>query len=459
MTPAAGSPSFSPEAAEEVHEATLSILEEVGVRVEDDLVADKLVRAGARRGRRPQEILFPRQMVAEFLSLAPSTVTLSGRDGSRTTLSPDGPSVFWTVPCLFVLDGTTHRPAMAADLANISRLADRLPSVQAVVGIAMEDVPPDRRDVRGLRIIADNTRKHIRVLCFSPKGMEALVRMKPVFPGAWFSIGFTAHGPLRWTSLALRIFAASAGCGIPATINGEPMAGVTGPVTLAGSVCVGNAEILSGIVINQVLEPGRPCIYNLGLAHTFDMRCATAVTGGPENALFARASAGMARFYRLPSSSWASTEAVFEDEQAGMEKGFQFLTHLSAGVSVIWGVGQLESEKTISLAQMVIDDEIISFCQRYLRGFQVTRDTLCLDLIKQVGIAGNFLDTDHTLSTWRDHLFLPSLFNRRPREMCPHPLHQAARQKAFDLLSGDAAPILTDDKRMELEQIEEEVCG
>ena len=88
----------------------------------------------------------------------------------------------------------------------------------------------------------------------------------------WFSVGFTAHGPLRWTALALEIFRCSAGRGIPTTINGEPMAGVSGPMTLAGSAAVGNAEILAGLVVNQLLEPGRPCIYNLGLAHVMDMK-------------------------------------------------------------------------------------------------------------------------------------------------------------------------------------------
>jgi len=323
----------------------------------------------------------------------------------------------------------------------------------------MEDVPPHRRDVAGLRIIAENSRKHIRVLCVTPRGMEALVRMKPVFPGAWFSVGFTAHGPLRWTNLALNIFAASAGHGIPATVNGEPMAGVTGPVSLAGTIALGNAVILSGSVINQMLEPGRPVIYNLGLAHTFDMKHATAVTGGPENGLFAKASACLGRFYRLPSSSWVSTESVFEDEQAGMEKMFGFLTHMSAGVNVIWGIGQLESEKTISLAQMVIDDEMVSFCRRYLAGFPADKEHLCADLIREVGIAGSFLDTDHTLAEWRNHLYLPSLLNRRVRQNCPSALPEVARQKAEELLASFAGQTHDDDTIKELRRIEEEFFG
>jgi trimethylamine--corrinoid protein Co-methyltransferase len=307
------------------------------------------------------------------------------------------------------------------DLRAIARLSDRLDAVQGVMGVAMADVPPLHRDFVGLRVIAEGTRKHARVLCFSPRGMEALVRMKPVFPGPWFSIGFTAHGPLRWTNLALEVFARSAGHGIPVTVNGEPMAGTSAPVTLAGAFAVGNAEILAGIVVNQLLEPGRPVVYNLGLGHVFDMRRATAVTGGPENALFARASAALGRFYGLPSSSWVSTESVFEDEQAALETMFGLITHVQEGVSLVWGLGQLESEMTLSLAQLVIDDEMVAYVRRHRRGFAVDDTSLALDVVREVGIAGSFLETDHTFAHHRREIFSPRLLNRRPRNACPGP--------------------------------------
>jgi trimethylamine--corrinoid protein Co-methyltransferase len=283
--------------------------------------------------------------------------------------------------------------------------------------MAMEDVAPPVRDIAGLNIIARNCSKHIRVLCFSPAGAKRMTEIKPVIGDhPWFSIGFTAHGPLRWTHLALEIFRLTAGHGIPTSINGEPMAGVSGPVTLAGAGAVGNAEILAGIVINQVLEPGRPCLYNLGLAHIFDMRTAIAVTGGPENALFAKMAAEMGRFYDLPSASWVSTESMCPDSQAALEKMLGWQTHAAAGVSCIWGVGQLESEMTISPAQAVIDNEMISFARRFRRGYDVTDTSLALDISRQVGIAGSFLDHDHTLKRFREEFFQPGVLWRRRRQ-------------------------------------------
>jgi trimethylamine--corrinoid protein Co-methyltransferase len=280
----------------------------------------------------------------------------------------------------------------------------------------MDDIPPKARDVVGLNIAAKNTTKHIRVLCFSPEGMDFMVRMKDVVGSyPWFSIGFTAHGPLRWTNLALDVFYRTAGHGIPITVNGEPMAGVSGPVTIAGSAAVGTAEILSGIVLNQILEPGRPCIFNLGVAHTMDMRSALAVTGGPENALFARLAAQLGRFYNIPSGSWVSTEAMIPDEQAGIEKTCGFLTHMQERISMIWGVGQLESEMTVSPAQAVLDNEIIEFIRRYLRGVQVDQEALALDVIRNVGISGSFLENEHTIDHFRRELFMPNILFRKRR--------------------------------------------
>jgi trimethylamine--corrinoid protein Co-methyltransferase len=442
------------EDVERIHEASLRILDDVGVRLEHDGVVARLVAAGARPGAGPHDVRIPPAMVRDHLALAPPEVELAARDGTATTLERASETVFWTTPVLYLWTGSERRPVTSEDLAAIARLSDRLDAVQGVMGVAMADVPPLHRDFVGLRVIAESTRKHARVLCFSPRGMDALVRMKPVFPGPWFSIGFTAHGPLRWTNLALEVFARSAGHGIPVTVNGEPMAGASAPVTLAGAFALGNAEILAGIVVNQLLEPGRPVVYNLGLGHVLDMRRATAVTGGPENALFARASAALGRFYGLPSSSWVSTESVFEDEQAALETMFGLATHVREGVSLVWGLGQLESEMTLSLAQLVIDDEMVAYVRRHRRGFAVDDGSLALDVVREVGIAGSFLEAEHTFAHHRKELFSPRLLNRRPRSACAGPLHEVAAARARELLARPADPALAEAERSELLAVE-----
>lgn len=443
--------------AEMIHEASLALLAEPGIRLEHDGIYNKVLAAGGRPGAAAHVVRIPRELVQECLSRAPSSVQLADRSGTGKVLTPGANAAVWSVPGMNLCRHGQRRPFTTSDMADAARLIDQLPAADGVFGMSMDDVPPTSRDVVGLRIMAENTRKHIRVLCFTTDGAQKLCRMKSVFPGAWFSIGFTSHGPLRWTQLALETYACTAGYGIPVSINGEPMAGVSGPVTLAGSAAVGNAEILAGIVVNQLLEPGRPCIYNLGLAHIFDMRAAVAVTGGPENHILADISAQMGRFYNIPSCSWVSTESKRPDEQAALEKSIGYYSHIQSGVSLIWGIGQLESELTFSPAQAVIDNEIITYARRRLRGAEITPETLAVDVVREVGIAGDFLSHEHTLSHFRTEFFEPQILCRRRhddwQQQGGRRLSDEAESRVDAILAAERNPCLADDQIAALRQL------
>lgn len=443
------------EAAEKIHNAALELLKDPGIKLDHDDICKMLLDAGAKQGASTNVVRIPKELADEKLALCPKEFIFADREGNGPPVGPERDAVIWSVPGLKIYENNAARPFTQDDMARAARLLDQLDNVDAVFGLAIDDVPPRVCDVVGLRIMAENTAKHIRVLCFTPQGSDMMAEMKKVvgdYP--WFSVGFTAHGPLRWTNLALEIFKRSAGHGIPTTINGEPMAGVSGPVTLAGSAAVGTAEILAGLVINQILEPGRPCVFNLGLAHTFDMRTSIAVTGGPENHLFARIAAMMGRFYNLPSGSWVSTESMAPDAQAAMEKTCGFFTHLQSRVSNIWSVGQLESELTFSPAQAVIDNEIIAYTKRFLKGFEVNDETLGVDLIRQVGISGSFLEQGHTAQHFRSELFMPELLCRHPREeweiQGSKDLGRVAEEKAQQLMQNPVENKLSENQLSEL---------
>ena len=444
---------------ERVHRASLALLDDPGVRIEHEGIRARLKCAGAREGAREGVIRFPEPLVTESLEQAPGEVWLADRRGGGCRLAPGAPAAVWSAPGMYVFRHGEHRLFRSRDLADAARLLDQLPEVDGVFGLALSDYPPGTGDVVGLRVMAENTTKHIRVLSFTPRGAEAVCRMHEALgPAPWFSVGFTAHGPLRWTRLALEIFEKTAGRGLPVSINGEPMAGVSAPVTLAGCAAVGNAEILAGLVVNQVLEPGRPCIHNLGLAHIFDMRAATAVTGAPENHLLAEIGAELARWYGLPSASWVSTDSPIGDEQAAMEKAAGFFTHLRAGVSLVWGVGQLESELTFSPAQAVVDNEIVGGARRYARGWDAGDEALAVSVVREVGIAGSFLDHEHTLAHFRSELHEPDLSWRRRRAdwvAAGRPtLARRAEERADEYIGRERPPCLTDENRRALIEIE-----
>ncbi len=448
---------------EKIDHAATELLADPGIKVEDEEIEKKLCRLGAKPGHGTKVVRFPREMVKEYLALAPEKFFLADRAGRKREISPGGDPCFWTGAALSYLDADGIRLIYQKDLANFARVIEALPNVDAIVGTSTEDTPPAHRDFVGFRIMAQNTRKHLRPLSFTPRGGEAMIEMGKILSGEKglrenpiFSVGFTAHGPLRWTSLALGVFKATTGHGIPATINGEPMAGASSPVTLAGTAAVGTAEILSGIIINQVLEPGRPCFFNLGFAHVMDMRSAFPVTGGPENALLAVAGAELARYYRIPSASWMCSDSLFYDGQNALEKMLGALTHAQARVSVIWGVGSAESEKTISPVQAVIDNEIIGMAKKYLSGFPVDAPSLALEEIRQVGITGEFLSSEHTLAHFRGAFFEPKILARAQRSPATEKesMVRRAEKTVEHILSSDKEPILEQETERELMKIE-----
>lgn len=457
---------FSTTDIERIDEAALRLLADPGVRLEHDGVVARLLAEGAKSGHDAQVVRMPRELVRERVALAPRVIRLADLTGKVTEVAADGPSLFWTGAALNWADLDGRCSPITSDLlADWARLTDALDGVHGIVGTSLEDIPPQGRDFVGLRIMAENCRKHLRALSFSPMGAEAMKEMASVLAAGGplrdrpvLSMGFTAHGPLRWTHLALDIFVRSAGSGIPLMVNGEPMAGTSAPVTLAGEAAVGHAEILAGIVVNEVLEPGRPVIHNLGFSHIMDMRTASAVTGGPETCLLAAVGAVLAKRHGLPSASWMCTDAMAPDEQAAAESMLAAVTHASAGVNVIWGVGQLESEKTISPAKAIMDDEIVAMARRYVRGIEVNDETLAEELVRSVGITGQFLDSEHTLDHFRSELHQPRLLCRVTRdrwisEGCRN-LSQRAAERAAQLLATPREPMLSRAVSDELGRIE-----
>jgi trimethylamine--corrinoid protein Co-methyltransferase len=443
--------------------AARALLEDPGIMLEDEEIYRSALKAGAKPGARPMVARLPSALIDEYLALAPREVLFADRRGGVQVAGPGSPSRFWTGAALFYLDRRGFRSIRQQDLADFAGVIDALDQVDVIVGTSTEETPPPHRDFVGFRIMAQNTSKHLRALSFSPRGGQAMIEMARVLADGrslkeapLFSMGFTAHGPLRWTALALGVYRMTAGYGIPVTVNGEPMAGASAPVTLAGAAAVGTAEILAGIVANQLLEPGRPCLFNLGFAHVMDMRQGFAVTGGPENVLLAVAGAQLARHYGLPSVSWMCTDSLHCDAQNALEKMLAAVTHTQAGVSTIWGVGQVESEKTISPVQAVIDDEIIAAVRRYLRGFSTDEESLAVEEIRRVGICGSFLDTDHTFAHFREEVFLPQCLVRVQRMSAGEraDLVSRAEDRVDAVLTGDREPVLDEKTERELLAIE-----
>jgi trimethylamine---corrinoid protein Co-methyltransferase len=450
---------------ERIHEESLRILWETGVQVDDDPVVHLLQEHGCSVAEKSRIVRIPREIVSNALRQCPRQVKLASVSGEETVLSAGGPSVYWTGNAINLAIDDQVVPIDKERFADMVHVIDGLEHVHAIIGTCLTDVPAPVRGLTGLRLLAENCVKHFRPCIFHPREAKAMIEMAQVIldgktlrESPICNMGYTAISPLRWSELAIGAFRESSGHGIPMMVNSEPAGGVTAPATLAGELVLGNAEALSGVVICQALEPGRPLVFNMGFAHIMDMQTAIMRTGAVENGLLQAAGAEIAAFHGLPSAAWMNTESTMIDAGAAAEHVLTGLLQTLSHANIILGVGNLESTKCMSLEMAVIGNDIVGALRHAQKGIRVDEDTLATDLIQEMGQNGNYLTHEHTLSHFKQEYYYPRVFNRRPRgkwESLGSPtIIDEARTQVEKLRALSVRSVLSSAQRRELLNIE-----
>jgi len=458
------------EQMDRIHRAGLELLETVGVKVDHPAVFRRLCEEGAEGEADGLTVRFPRELVARCLASAPRAARFADRRGGTVEVGADGGTVFWSGNALYLAKGRECVEITTRELAIISRLIDGLDRIHGIVGTSIADYPPAVRDIVGFRVMAENSRKHLRPCIFTGDGPTAILEMAEVLlEGASLrerpivSFGYSIVSPCHWTRVGLEVYLNTSGYGLPAMVNAEPLGGGTAPVTLAGLLTQANAEALSGIVILQVLEPGRPSIYNLGFAHLLDMRAALATSGNVQDGMLAAAGADLARYHGLPSASWLSSDNPICDAQSTLQRALTGALHATAGVNIIWGMGQLETEKTLSLEQLVIDDEMAAQLLRAQRGIEVTEETIALEVLKEGIRKGDFLSLDHTLDHFREEVLPDHLLGPQRRDQWEAAgsldLVERAAKRVEEILAAPQEPCVTPEQSERLREIERKWVG
>jgi trimethylamine--corrinoid protein Co-methyltransferase len=455
---------------QKVHEIALAILNDVGAKIDHPGIFDLLCQIGGKGDKGTSVVRISEEMVANALASCPKKVGLADLEGRVTEIHSGAQPLFWGGNALYFSRGKKPEPMTEARFIEMVRLYDTLENVHAIVGTSIGDFPPQTRDFVGLRRLAENSGKHMRPVIFTPTGAQVIIEMCQTilemerFQGANLaqlpivSFGFTIVSPLHWTTLALEVFQKTSGFGIPVMVNSEVIAGTTAPVTLPGALSLAVAEVMSGIVIVEALEKGRPVVFNAGFPHVFDMQTAETLTGSSENGLLQGAGDQMASHYGLPSASWMSTESMVPDGQACFEKLLTGLQHAYGGANLIWGIGNLESTLTICLEQAVIDNEIAASILRTIKGLEFSEDRLAYDLIKEMGHRSDYLSSDHTFKYFKEELLFSNLWNRERRESWEEKgaldLAERASRIVQDRLSRKSRSLIDDATRGKLEALE-----
>ena len=228
----------------------------------------------------------------------------------------------------------------------------------------------------------------------------------------FFVVGDSPVSPLYHPADPVAKIMFVAGLGLPCLYNPMPQGGLTAPVTTAGVLAVTLAEILTGLVISQLVNPGTPFVCG-GVPSVFDMRDATFVYGSPELFLMCSALTDIVRHYRLPSFGTAGmTNAKALDLQAATDVSLSTLMAVLSGSNLVHDVGIIDVGAH-SLPQIVLADEIIGMVRHIEKGIEVSEETLALDVIDGIGPKGIFIAEAHTVEHFRG-CWYPTVFDHTP---------------------------------------------
>lgn len=415
---------LSEEELERIHEATLYVLGQVGVVFEDRSARDILQKAGA--SVQGELVRFPAELINESIEKAPLHVVLGARDpeknitlGRGRMLTTNG----FGASQVLDYETKTYRNATAKDMKDLTVLADYLDNVDYCQHqVIAQDVPPELSDVAQAFILLSNTGKHGHLSTYNNRYIDEVIALGEIVSdrkrtqgSPAYSLGCCPVSPLKYphdTTVRLRKAAERS---IPFLIVSGAVSGVTAPVTLAGSLVVQNAEILAGIVLAQIISPGAPTVYG-SFTSPMDARTGKQLLGIPELPLINVATAQVCKHYHIPFGygTGGVTDSFLPGVQAGFEKSFTTLVGALGGVEVIHDAvsGILASGRVVSYEQMILDNELCTMLRHFLKGIAVNDNSLALEVIEQIGPAGNYLTSMHTTKNFRKELYLSKLWQR-----------------------------------------------
>ena len=472
---------LDPSQKEEIHDASMAVLEKTGIMIDSEKVYKILKREGIdvrvvdeKRGKTFWRVRFGRDVITKALETAPKAITLAGRT-PKYNIHLDGrgsaESIYfgaWGMASM-VRDMETgeRRLGKLEDLVKFHRLAAALENIDfSLRMVTPHDVPKPVVDLYIWKTAFENQPKHlfgtaaydVRNLPFlieiavTVVGGEDELRRRPIL-----SVIECPVSPLYFGDRVAENMVDFAKAGLPVLCYSEPFAAATSPVTLAGTLVITNAEGLAGIALTQIANPGSPVIKS-SAASVMDLKTGNISLGAVETGLLNVATTEMARFYGIPNSTTGGrSDSKIADCQSGFERQGNLLLAALAGSNLNIFGGALESTMTSSPSQLVIDDEIIKRTRRLLRGFSLDRETLAVDLINQVGPGGQYLGNKHTLHHMRKEIHIPNISSKGSYESWSREgslnMEQVAQKRAQELLRTHKPQPLGEEKMKELKRI------
>lgn len=405
-----------------IHKASMIILEQTGIKIYHPEILKMAEKLGIKVW--DDKIFFREDQLMKWVTKAPHVFTIYARNPQYDmVIGGEGTEFAPGYGCATIIEGDGRkRAATYHDYCTFLKLVHQSGYFKINGGLVVQPCDLDPRQFLPLLIYATAVHSDKCLMGIPGRTLEVLKMMDLggiIFgqhallekPRILTLINSTS--PLQFDPIALDTMLVCSQHNQPLIISPGPMAGATGPITLAGNLALGNAEALAGIALSQMINEGTPVLYGLQPT-TMDMRNGAISIGSPLCALGMAYSARLARFYGLPGRcGGANTDAKHLSVQSSLESMMAMLTiYLEKPNFILHSAGILDGYGSMSYEQFILDLEIIGMIERYAQGVNFSEEKLAIETIKQVGPGGEFLTVPHTLENCRESSWIPEIFLR-----------------------------------------------
>ncbi len=448
----------------EIHYSSIEILEETGIKVFSKEALDKLNDFGCDVNKSTSIVKFPHYIIEDCLRYTPRSIRLYGTKSKYDLKIEKGRTYVSTASGYGIIDRHTKsaRDGLLSDVSNAALIAENLENIHSVIPFlsGVYDIPPSISTPIILGETLKNTNKSMEFylttgsnpedsrkdldnvfnLCSIVAGGRAQLRKKP-----FLMLYVSPISPLVYTEDQLNVLFQAVENNLPVVITPAILAGITGPVTLAGTLLQANAEFLAGVVLANTVKKGASIMY--GHANTIlDMHTGIYAGGAVEMGILGACISQMGDYYGIPTNGYfPKSDSHVPDQQVGYEKGMQWALSTLSGMNYLSGAGCVESESLVSLEQLVIDNEIIGMTGRILEGIDLNEEKLAVDLIKEVGPGGDFFKAKHTKLWANSEHFIPKISQKIPyRQWAANEekdVVDIAREKVEFILKTEKTPV------------------
>lgn len=450
------------EQIERIHEASMAILEEVGVVFRDPVALEDWKQAGADvRGER---VHLDRHLVMDLISTIPAAITYHARDPQKSVELGGPNSIFVPMtgaPYMRDLEDKRRAPTMD-DLATFHKLAHMMPALHSSAHHIVEpmDVVVAHRHLHITYSSMKHSDKTFMGMTTSPKNAEDALDMCAILFGSDFlethavmTGNCNGNSPLVWDQVMLGAMRAFCRRNQPVLCSPFVLGGANTPASTAPTVAQLNAEALSALAYTQVIRRGCPAIYGHYLA-TVSMQSGAPMAGTPEISLMNFMIGQMARHYNVP---WRTSNtlggAKLFDAQAGYESATTMMAVLLSGANYIWhSAGWNEAGMHCSIAKFLVDAEVCAMGYRMAQGISWDDFDEALAAVRDVGPGGHYLGHPHTQANFERAFFIPRLFDNNSYEQWLADGSKDITERALD----QAKTLLADYEEPKLDEAKDE---